>query len=123
MYKQADGHKINDTEMGYISNATAEGRVSFRIGEFAKKHNLGDLVAGNFYQAEFDLYVPILHAQLGQIKKNWWFRNYSNKSVTRLRNCPAIKGVSKINTAFILSVHQGTCNATLTDHEILYWNK
>lgn len=31
---------------------------------FAEKYNLGDPIAGNFYQAEYDEYVPILHAQL-----------------------------------------------------------
>lgn len=32
--------------------------------EFAKKYNLGNPIAGNFYQAQYDDYVPILHAQL-----------------------------------------------------------
>jgi hypothetical protein len=32
--------------------------------ELIKKYNL-ELVAGNFYQAQFDDYVPILQAQLG----------------------------------------------------------
>lgn len=31
---------------------------------FVTKYNLGDPIAGNFYQAQYDDYVPILHAQL-----------------------------------------------------------
>lgn len=32
-------------------------RYKFNTNEFAKKYNLGDPIAGNFYQAEWDLYV------------------------------------------------------------------
>jgi hypothetical protein len=66
VYKQQAGKQVHDSDIGHISNTTADGRRSFRIGEFAKKHNLGDCVAGNFYQAEFDDYVPKLHAQLAR---------------------------------------------------------
>ncbi len=36
----------------------------FKIRNFAKKYNLGDPVAANFYQAEWDDYVPKLYEQL-----------------------------------------------------------
>jgi phosphatidylethanolamine-binding protein (PEBP) family uncharacterized protein len=48
-----------------VSNSSTEGRRSFKIRDFAKKYNLGEPIAANFYQARYDDYVPILHAQLG----------------------------------------------------------
>lgn len=44
---------------------TAEKRVKFSINKFAIKYNLGAPVAGNFYRAQYDDYVPILYQQLG----------------------------------------------------------
>lgn len=41
-------------------------RAKFSIAKFAKKYNLGAPVAGNFYQAEYDDYVPELYKQLGE---------------------------------------------------------
>ena len=38
--------------------------LQFKIRDFAKKYNLGEPVAGNFYQAEWDDYVPKLYEQL-----------------------------------------------------------
>ncbi|CAH1641271.1 unnamed protein product [Spodoptera littoralis] len=46
-------------------NLTAANRDYFSIANFAKKYNLGDPIAGNLYQAEYDDYVPILYEQLG----------------------------------------------------------
>ncbi|PSN44467.1 OV-16 antigen [Blattella germanica] len=40
-----------------------EKRINNR--NFAKKYNLGNPVAGNFFQAQYDDYVPTLHAQFG----------------------------------------------------------
>ncbi|XP_050562581.1 phosphatidylethanolamine-binding protein homolog F40A3.3-like [Spodoptera frugiperda] len=48
-----------------MSNLTAENRYYFSIADFAKKYDLGDPIAGNFYRAEYDDYVPILYEQLG----------------------------------------------------------
>ncbi len=48
-----------------VSNSSTEGRRSFKIRDFAKKYNLGEPIAANFYQAQYDDYVPILHAQIG----------------------------------------------------------
>lgn len=44
---------------------SAEKREKFSIAKFAVKYNLGNPVAGNFYQAQYDDYVPILYKQLG----------------------------------------------------------
>lgn len=52
-----------------ISNTNATGRANFNTREFAKKHNLGNPVASNFFEAQYDDYTPILHAQLSA-KKN-----------------------------------------------------
>lgn len=40
-------------------------RDKFSIAKFAKKYNLKNPVAGNFYIAKYDDYVPILSKQLG----------------------------------------------------------
>lgn len=48
----------------FRTNRSGEGRGCFKIREFAKKYNLGNPVAGNFYQAEWDDYVPKLYEQL-----------------------------------------------------------
>ncbi|XP_063896756.1 protein D3-like [Helicoverpa armigera] len=47
-----------------VNNTSTENRASFSISAFAEKYDL-TLIAGNFYQAEYDDYVPILHEQLG----------------------------------------------------------
>lgn len=44
---------------------SGEGRGGFSIAKFAAKYSLGDPVAGNFYQAKYDDYVPKLYKQLG----------------------------------------------------------
>lgn len=44
---------------------SAEKREKFSIAKFALKYNLGNPVAGNFYQAQYDDYVPVLYKQLG----------------------------------------------------------
>ncbi|KAH8267448.1 hypothetical protein KR018_005009 [Drosophila ironensis] len=48
-----------------LPNNSGDGRGGFKIAEFAKKYELGDPIAGNFYQAEYDDYVPKLYKQLG----------------------------------------------------------
>lgn len=44
---------------------SAEKREKFSIAKFAVKYDLGNPVAGNFYQAQYDDYVPLLYKQLG----------------------------------------------------------
>ncbi|CAH0713926.1 unnamed protein product, partial [Brenthis ino] len=48
-----------------LTNTSGDNRGGFSIAKFAKKYNLGDPIAGNFYQAQYDDYVPILYKQLG----------------------------------------------------------
>lgn len=38
-------------------------RLNFSVQDFADRYGLSGPVAGNFYRAEFDSYVPMLHAQ------------------------------------------------------------
>ncbi|ODM89616.1 Phosphatidylethanolamine-binding protein 1 [Orchesella cincta] len=47
-----------------LTNRSGDGRGKFSIRNFAKKYNLGQPIAGNFYQAEWDDYVPKLYEQL-----------------------------------------------------------
>lgn len=47
-----------------LPDNSGDGRGGFKIANFAKKYNLGNPVAGNFYQAEWDDYVPKLYAKL-----------------------------------------------------------
>ncbi|XP_076295059.1 protein D2 [Lasioglossum baleicum] len=48
-----------------LTNRSGDNRGKFSIKKFAEKYKLGDPIAGNMYQAEFDDYVPILYKQLG----------------------------------------------------------
>ncbi|KAJ8713090.1 hypothetical protein PYW08_008394 [Mythimna loreyi] len=48
-----------------LTDRSAVNRAQFSINDFTEKYNLGDPVAGNFYQAEYDDYVPILYEQIG----------------------------------------------------------
>lgn len=41
-----------------------EGRLSIKTREYISKYHLGNPIAGNYYQAQYDDYVPILKAQL-----------------------------------------------------------
>jgi phosphatidylethanolamine-binding protein (PEBP) family uncharacterized protein len=47
-----------------LTNRSGDGRGKFSARNFAKKHNLGAPVAGNFFQAEWDDYVPKLYEKL-----------------------------------------------------------
>ena len=62
LYKQSSGRI--DFDEKHLPNNSMEGRPNFRIAKFAEKYNLGNPVAGNFYQAEWDEYVPKLYEQL-----------------------------------------------------------
>nr|ABF18365.1 putative phosphatidylethanolamine-binding protein [Aedes aegypti] len=43
-------------------------RAKFRVNEFAAKYHLGSPIAGNFYQATYDDYVPQVYATLTETK-------------------------------------------------------
>ena len=47
----------------YVSDHSSLGRSSTSTRDLVNKYQL-ELVAANFYQAEYDDYVPILHTQL-----------------------------------------------------------
>lgn len=49
----------------YFYFRSGDKRGGFSIRKFAEKYKLGDPIAGNFYQAQYDDYVPILYKQLG----------------------------------------------------------
>ncbi|XP_054286560.1 protein D1-like [Macrosteles quadrilineatus] len=53
-----------------VNKTTIMFRRKFSIRKFAEKYTLGDPKALNVYQAEYDDYVPILHAQFGLKKDN-----------------------------------------------------
>lgn len=61
LFKQKDGKISFDAP--FTSDHSAEGRPSTSTRDLISKYNL-ELIAGNFYQAQYDDYVPILHAQL-----------------------------------------------------------
>ncbi|KAJ6220732.1 hypothetical protein RDWZM_006544 [Blomia tropicalis] len=71
LYKQS---KKLTTTHPKASNRSAEGRPKFSTRKFAKDHKLGNPVGGNFFQAQYDDYVPKLHEQLkpknGTAKRN-----------------------------------------------------
>jgi len=47
-----------------LTNRSGEGRGCFKVRDFAKKYALGEPVAGNMFQAQWDDYVPKLYEQL-----------------------------------------------------------
>lgn len=62
VFKQLNGKQ--DFDFPTVPNTSRDGRLNTKTRELIKKYNL-ELVAGNFYQAQYDDYVPILQAQLG----------------------------------------------------------
>ncbi len=60
VYKQPGILAHTETPVG---NRSREGRVNFKIRDFAKKYNLGEPIAANFYEAQYDDYVPSFHSQ------------------------------------------------------------
>jgi phosphatidylethanolamine-binding protein len=61
VFKQ-EGKQEFDEEK--LTNRSAKNRGKFSTQTFADKHKLGDPVAGNYFQAEYDDYVPTLYEQL-----------------------------------------------------------
>ena len=62
VYEQPGG-RINFDEPR-LPNTSQKGRPNFKARDFAAKYKLGDPLAGNFFQAEWDDYVPELYKQL-----------------------------------------------------------
>lgn len=62
VYKQQG--KI-DFDEPILSKNDGKSRGNFSAKKFAEKYKLGNPIAGNFYQAQYDDSVPALHKQLG----------------------------------------------------------
>ncbi|KAL3863639.1 hypothetical protein ACJMK2_005388 [Sinanodonta woodiana] len=64
LYKQTKG-KMSFKDLPKLTNQNGDRRAKNKVREFVKKYALEEnLVAGNFFQAEYDDYVPQLHSQL-----------------------------------------------------------
>lgn len=63
LYKQSGKLEFDEAR---VANNSRKDRPKFRAAKFAEKYNLGTPIAGNFYQAQWDEYVPILHKQLSE---------------------------------------------------------
>ncbi|XP_063241570.1 uncharacterized protein LOC134541808 [Bacillus rossius redtenbacheri] len=61
VYKQPGKLQFEEAR---LTNRSGDHRGQFSIKKFAAKYKLGDPVAGNFYQAQWDEYVPKLYEQL-----------------------------------------------------------
>ena len=61
VYKQPQ--KIEDFGVEPIG-WTVDGRAGWRTQQFADRYSFGDPVAGNFYLARWDEYVPVLDREL-----------------------------------------------------------
>ncbi|XP_018790299.1 PREDICTED: phosphatidylethanolamine-binding protein homolog F40A3.3-like [Bactrocera latifrons] len=59
VFKQSG--KIESTK--FIPKTSREGRIKVTTRDSIAKHNLGDPIAGNLYQAQYDDYVLVLRAQ------------------------------------------------------------
>ncbi len=56
--------KIDYSQQPKLSGTSGQNRGKFSTRDFVKKYHLGVPVAGNFYQAEWDEYVPKVYAKL-----------------------------------------------------------
>ncbi|XP_064550189.1 protein D2 [Drosophila montana] len=61
LYRQPKMLEISGSR---VSNTSRRSRTKFHAAKFAEHHRLGEPVAGTFYRAEYDEYVPIVHKQL-----------------------------------------------------------
>lgn len=61
IYKQSGKLTFDEPR---LTNYSGDNRGCFKIAAFSQKYKLGNPIAGNFYQAEFDDYVPLLYKQL-----------------------------------------------------------
>ncbi|XP_038044155.1 protein D2-like [Patiria miniata] len=61
IYKQSG--QINPDSVPFVCDSDLSDRAKWKVREFAQSHSLGNPVAGNFVQAEYDDYVPKLYAR------------------------------------------------------------
>ncbi|XP_057653703.1 protein D3-like [Diorhabda carinulata] len=59
IYKQHGFIDYSELEISCLNH-----RLKWNVRNFAKKYNLGQPIAGNFYQAQYDEYVPIIHSRI-----------------------------------------------------------
>ncbi|KAH8360221.1 hypothetical protein KR093_011449 [Drosophila rubida] len=60
LYRQ--NQKIEESM--HIDKRTRTGRLNFNTRQFAEKHGLGEPIAANYYQAQYDDYVPIRNKEI-----------------------------------------------------------
>lgn len=60
VYKQEGQITYSDPKLGL----SVDHRGCTKANDVSAKYNLGNAVAGNFYQAEWDDYVPLLYKKL-----------------------------------------------------------
>lgn len=60
VYRQSG--RINP-DQPVVRKTALTGRIKFKVRDFAKKYNLGEPVAANYYQAQYDAYCPVLMEQ------------------------------------------------------------
>ncbi|KRG00078.1 uncharacterized protein Dwil_GK13056, isoform B [Drosophila willistoni] len=63
LYKQSRKLEFDEER---VSNRSRKDRPKFSAAKFAEKYQLGQPIAGNLYQAQYDDYVPQLHKQLSE---------------------------------------------------------
>ncbi|XP_039955596.1 protein D2-like [Bactrocera tryoni] len=61
VYKQPAEIRFQETR---VPKNSSQNRPNFSATKFAKKYKLGEPIAGNFFQAQWDEYVPTVHRQL-----------------------------------------------------------
>lgn len=61
IYKQPDMLSFDEKK---LTNTSGDHRGNFKIANFAKKYNYGNPLAGNYFEAKWDEYVPKLYEQL-----------------------------------------------------------
>lgn len=52
---------MEKTVLDYIFDNCMEDRGKYLVADIVNNHSLGDPVAGNFFKAEYDEYVPKIH--------------------------------------------------------------
>ncbi|KAJ0169860.1 hypothetical protein K1T71_014466 [Dendrolimus kikuchii] len=62
IYKQSE--KCDFSKVSKLPNNSGDKRGKFSISKFAQQYKLGTPIAGNFYVAKYDEYVPKLYAKL-----------------------------------------------------------
>lgn len=71
IFKQPE--KMSQDDYSQYTDLSINDRKRFTLDEFVKKHKLGNPVSANYYRAQYDEHVPVMHAMLskkyGDLKK------------------------------------------------------